>query len=75
MTTIADGSALIPIIPNSAVFINLIQNSTFLPFCIVPGNTSNPYTLPYIKAPNGPFSTQVSNFVTYAVDGCMMDFI
>lgn len=75
MTTAADGTALIPVIPNSAPFINIVQDSTFLPFVIIPSDTQHPYAPSYIGAPNGPFSTQGGNFTTYAIDACMIDFV
>lgn len=74
VTTLADGSALIPIIPNSCIYGTGFLTSR-LPFVQVCGNSTLPYSVPGLFSPPGPFQNQNTSFVTYAVDACMFDFI
>lgn len=47
-----------------------------MPFCtIAAGSTTNPFATAPLYSAAGPFQTQISNMVTYAVDACSVDFI
>lgn len=47
-----------------------------MPFCTVAaGSTTSPFATAPTYSAAGPFYTQVSNMVTYAIDACSVDFI
>lgn len=76
MNTLADGTALITIVPNSAFFTDVFApNQAALPFVsVAAGNTTFPFsTTPSYTA--SPFYSQAPNTINFAVDSLMIDFV
>lgn len=62
VTTLADGTCLIAIIPESMPFPGYVSGGKYLPFLqISPANSSNPYTAVGSYPIVGPFSGQATN--------------
>jgi hypothetical protein len=62
VTTLADGTSLVCIIPESMPFPGYAANGRYLPFLqIAPGLSTNPYTALGLTPIVGPFSGQSPN--------------
>lgn len=76
VTTLADGTALVTIIPEYCVNGSTISNSFSLPpVSVASASTTNPFAaIPSYDAA-GPFNAQLANMSTFAVDSVQIDFI
>lgn len=77
LTTIADGTGMAIICPISAINPSGIGTPmNRMPFVTIPaGSTTTPFATAPTYSAAGPFNSQLSNMVTYAVDSCSVDFI
>lgn len=76
VTTLADGTSLIIICPQSGFSAAYSANFYSPPFITVPsGSTSAPFVAAPIYSPAGPFFGQLANVSKYAVDSLTVDFI
>lgn len=76
VSTLADGTALVTIIPDYCVNSSFLIDSYYLPsVSVAAGSTTNPFAATPTYNGIGPFFAQQANMSTYAIDSVQIDFI
>lgn len=64
VTTLADGTACISIVPTSAHLGSFAANANYLPFVqVASASSTNPYNAASAYTTSGPFNTQQANII------------
>lgn len=77
ITTLANGTSIVVIVPMSCVFGQWVANGKYLPFVqnASGGSSDTPYQNAGSYITPGPFNSQLGNIMTYSVDAVTVDFM